>query len=231
MRNPLPGALSGWTQIFADDFNYSVPLGKFPEEAPKWSAYPNGWEDTDKHGIYNATKTCSVHDGMLDIFPHTEGGIHYCAVPYPLLGSHGNEENGQLHGRYAVSYKADSLPGYKTAWLLWPDSEEWPLDGEIDFPEGGLNANAAAFMHHQGASSGAEADEYKTGAFYANWHEAVIEWTASACRFLFDGKLVGASTALIPNTSMHFVLQTETNGEPTNATEGHVYVDWVSIWH
>lgn len=32
----------------------------------------------------------------------------------------------------------------------WPDDEIWPLNGEVDFPEGGLNGTIDAFMHHQG---------------------------------------------------------------------------------
>jgi len=45
------------------------------------------------------------------------------------------KEGGLLYGRYAIHFKADPVPGYKTSWLLWPDSEKWPQDGEIDFPE------------------------------------------------------------------------------------------------
>jgi hypothetical protein len=44
-------------------------------------------------------------------------------APEPALRSH------------YVRFKTDSMHGYKGAWLLWPASEVWPRDGEIDFPE------------------------------------------------------------------------------------------------
>jgi hypothetical protein len=223
------GNIAGWTQIWADNFPYNVSLGNFPAGTNgKWSAYPDGWHDTSGNGTYNCTKVCSVHDGMLDMFIHSENGTHYVAVPYPKLSPWG-----MTYGRYAVRFTADPLPRYKTAWLLWPDSNTWPRDGEIDFPEGNLDSNICAFMHHQGATSGGDQDAFCSQTRYTGWHTAVTEWTPSSVKFYLDGALLGTSTSRIPNTPMHWVLQTETqvsSTAPDNATQGHVYVDWAAVY-
>ena len=36
------GDLTGWHQVFADDFTTDVPIGSFPAEVSKWTAYPDG---------------------------------------------------------------------------------------------------------------------------------------------------------------------------------------------
>lgn len=235
------GDLTGWRQVFADDFTTNVPLGSFPSAvSSKWWAYPNGWQDTSKHGQYNCSKVCSVQSGMLDLYIHSESGIHYVAAPVPLFpgeaynaydGVH-TAWNGQQYGRYAVRFRSDALPLYKTAWLLWPDSNNWPHDGEIDFPEGNLDKNICAFMHWMNATSGSSQDGYCTTSTYPSWHTAVIEWSPTNTRFILDGNVVGNSTANIPSTAMHWVLQTETalspEPAPDNATAGHVQIDWVT---
>ena len=86
--------------------------------------------------------------------------------------------NDVLYGRYAVRWKADAIPGYKVAWLLWPDSEVWPRDGEIDFPEGNLDGTVEGFMHRQNGTSGGDQDHAGSAVRFGDgrWHTAVTEW-------------------------------------------------------
>ena len=51
----------------------------------------------------------------------------------------------QAFGRFSVRFRSDPLPGYKAAWLLWPESDNWN-EGEIDFPEGGLDSTMWGFI-------------------------------------------------------------------------------------
>jgi beta-glucanase (GH16 family) len=140
----------------------------------------------------------------------------------PLL--HGNDGPlGQLYGRYVIRFRADALRGYKIAWLLWPDSETWPRDGEI-----------SAFLHRQGATANNDQDAFFSGvAVSGDWHTAVIEWTPEAVQFILDQRLLGTSTNRIPNTPMHWVIQTETNldgFQPDDSVAGHLQVDWVAVY-
>jgi len=248
---PMPqGNLPGWRQVFSDDFTTDVPLGGFSgcrwngdlmssdcsglpaSVAAKWWAYPDGWPDTSHNGQYYPSQTLSIHNGMMDIYLHTADGIHMVAAPEPKIPG-GPNGFGLQYGAYVVRFKADALPGYKLAWLLWPDSEIWPSDGEIDFPEGELTSTFSGFMHWMGATSGSQQDVYPTTAGAQQWHTATIEWTPSYCRFILDGQVIGTSTQRIPSDPMHWVLQTETSVDgtpPADATAGHVLIDWVAAY-
>ena len=228
------GNLPGWTQVFADNFTENVPLGSFPAAvSSKWTAYPYPWKDTSHHGRYDPKKVVSIGNGVMDLYLHTQNGIHMVSAPEPVIPGAPGSEGGLLYGRYAMRFKADPVPGYKTAWLLWPDREDWMADGEIDFPEGNLTGTISAFMHHTGNPY--DQDQYDTRATYAAWHTAVIEWTPQSVTFYLDGRVIGTSTdpAVIPSTPMHWVLQTETRtsgGPPPNSAAGHVQIDWVTAY-
>ncbi len=248
---PMPiGDRPGWHQVFADDFTTGVPIGGFsgcthgvtPMEsqctglpssvATKWWAYPDTWPDTQHNGQYYPSQVLSIHDGMLDYYLHTANGIHMVAAAVPKIPG-GVNGGGLQHGAYVARFRSDQLYGYKTAWLLWPDSENWPADGEIDFPEGDLNGQFGGFMHYMGATSGTQQAAYPTAAGYDSWHTAIIEWTAGYCRFILDGQIVGTSTGNVPSDPMHWVLQTETAIDgtvPSDTASGHVQIDWVAAY-
>jgi len=223
---PMPvGDLQGWRQVFSDDFTQTLSAGQFPAAvSSRWSAYADGWPDTSGKGTYYPS-AISWHDGLMDV-PIGWDGAHFIVnAPVPLLPT-------TLYGRYVVRFKADPVPGYKTAWLLWPNSENWPADGEIDFPEGDLDGTMWAFMHRDNATSGSDQDAYNSGIGYTSWHTAVIEWLPSRCTFILDGTVIGSSTYRIPDTPMHWVLQTETElgTTPSTAAAGHVLIDWVAAY-
>jgi hypothetical protein len=232
---PMPtGDLPGWRLVFADDFTTDVPLGKFPSAvSSKWSAYQDGWNDTSKNGTYYPSKVVSIHGGLMNLNLHTENGIHMVSAPVPKVPGATGSGGGQLYGRYVIRFRADPVAHYKTAWLLWPDSETWPRDGEIDFPEGDLDGTISGFMHRQNGTSGGDQDAYDTLVTYTSWHTATIEWTAAACKFILDGTTIGNSTSRIPSTPMHWVIQTETalsGGAPADGDVGNVQIDWVAVY-
>lgn len=242
------GNLRGWKQIFRYDFSEPVALGGFSHcvdrstimastcsglprsVAAKLWAYPDGWPDHHT-GTYEPSKVLSIHNGVLDYYLHTQGRTPMVAAVEPKIpgGVHGD---GSRYGAFVIRFRATQAPGYKTAFLLWPDSERWPADGEIDFPEGNLDSDMTAAMHFQGGTSLESQDLYATSTGYAGWHTAVIEWTPTRCRFILDGRIIGTSSSLIPDTPMHWVLQAETvNGPrpPANAA-AHIYVAWITAY-
>ncbi len=241
------GDLPGWKQIFTDDFTTDVVLGAFSGCDPstgtcsglpasmkaKWWAYPDGWPDSSHNGTYMPSQVISVGSGVMDLNLHTLNGVHMVSAPVPKLPGAVGSGGGLQYGRYAILFKAEPVPGYKTAWLLWPDSDTWPRDGEVDFPEGNLNSKIDAFMHWQGGTEGNSQDAYSTNAVYTTWHTAVTEWTPTALTFYLDGQVIGKSTSRIPNTPMHWVIQTETALDgtvPSNNAVGNVQIDWVAVW-
>jgi beta-glucanase (GH16 family) len=226
------GNLPGWRLVFVDDFRSRTALGAFGG-GPRWRAYPYPARDTSQHGTYWPQRGLSTHDGVLDIWLHTVkvGGtdVHVVNAPQPVIPG---PERGQLYGRYAVRFKADPVPGYKTAWLLWPDSGR-RSEGEIDFPEGNLTGPFAAYVHPVNGGSASDQAAFPTRATYHKWHTAVIVWSPGRCRFILDGKQIGVDRQGVPDTSMHWVLQTETqlsDSPPANDASGHVYIDWVAVY-
>jgi len=221
------GDVTGWRQVFADDFTKQVRPGHFRQAlSGRWHAYTDGSADTSKHGVYMTSKVVSVHDGVLDFYLHSENHVPMGAALVPALPT-------MLYGRYIIRFKADPLPGYKLVCLLWPDSEVWPRDGEIDFPEGDLNGKIWLFAHHQDALSGGDQEAYSTTKKFPTWHTAVITWSPAKIVFVLDGVKVGSSTTQVPRTPMHWVLQAETtlNGtSPPDNAAGHVLVDWLTAY-
>ncbi|MDQ0819300.1 hypothetical protein QFZ79_001595 [Arthrobacter sp. V4I6] len=240
--NPV-GDLPGWKHVFMEDFTAGdVPLGAFPGPLyrERWSAgYKDGTPDTagqvsgGKSGYY-PTKVLSVQNGVLDWFLHSEKGISMGAAPAPRIPNAAKNpprENSLLYGRYSVRYRADSMPGFKTAWLLWPDSGIWPRDGEIDFPEGDLGATITAAAHFMSLDP-KRFEQFFTDKFSTEWHVATTEWRPGQVEFFVDGVSIGVSTTDVPSTPMHLILQTESclPNCPAPATQGHVFLDWISIW-
>lgn len=238
------GDLPGWSQVFTEDFKEGdVGLGGFPGPAyaSKWSEnYADGTPDTaaqqqikgERTSGYYPSKVLSIHDGLLDMHLHSENGVAMGAAPSPILnGAIERPYNSLVYGRYSVRFKADVLPGFKLAWLLWPDSKQWPQDGEIDFPEGDLSRVIYAAVH--GVEGGVhENDVFRPNAPYGSWHTATTEWSPGRIEFFLDGASIGVSTRFTPTKPMHYILQTESCSPscPLPETNGHVLVDWVAIW-
>jgi hypothetical protein len=230
-KMPL-GNLPGWQQIFTEDFTTDVPLGDFPGSVygNEFSVYPNGTPDTaGQQGApsrYDPSQVVSVKDGLLNLYLHTTHGTPMAAAILPdLPGNH-------RYGKYTIRFRSQSLAGFKTAWLLWPDSENWPQDGEIDFPEGDLSGPISGFVHHQNATSGDDQDVFNTHTLYTSWHTASIEWRPNSVKFILDGKVVGTSTDRIPDTPMHWVIQTESCFDfcPSASTSGNLQIAWITAY-
>ena len=157
------GDMPQWRQILAEDFTTAVPVGGFPGPAydSRWDVYEDGWKDTaakneGTNSRYYPSRVLSVSNGILNKHLHTENGTTMVAAIMPSIGD-------LTYGRFSVRFRADEVAGFKTAWLLWPQGP-WPQNGEVDFPEAGLNERIGAYMHREGASSGSDQDAYITNA-------------------------------------------------------------------
>lgn len=234
--------LAGWRHIFADDFETDVPLGRFPQAVgDRWGAYPSPWRDTSGRGQYTPERVVSIADGVLNKHVHTEGGTHMVSALTPKVP--GTPKYGTHYGRYEVRFRVDRLVrGYKMAWLLWPDSGTNTTgsasgvggNGEIDWPEKNLDSpNIWGFVHHQDATVGSDQDWFKAVADIREWHTYTIEWSPNLVVLYLDGNEVGRTTERVPNTPMHWVLQTETwllDEDPVASVETNIMIDWVSVW-
>ena len=223
---PMPvGDLPGWKQVFTEDFTTNIARGTFPGPySGKWLSY-HGFTDTSKVGDYDQS-IISAQNGYLDLYLHTKNGRPVGAAPVPLVNG---KWGGQVYGKFSVRMKADSVPGFGTGFLLWNDSGNW-ADGEIDFPESGLNDVVKGYNHCPGDPS-KNCLVVNTTARYSNWHTYTIDWTPAKLTFLIDGVVVGSTTSNIPSKSLHWVMQVATTGvKPDPAASGHVLIDWATIY-
>lgn len=228
------GDLPCWRQTFVDDFSTDIALGTFPQAAENtWRVYPSPWTDTTGFGTYSPEKVVSVEGGVLNKHIRTESGTPLVAAIIPKLP--GSKAFGYTYGRYAVRFRADRIDGYKVAWLLWPDSDDKYPDGEIDFPERDLDSDTiSGFVHRQGATEHNDQAQFHAPFDGTDWHTTVIEWSPGLVVFYLDGREIGRTTERVPNTPMHWVLQTETeldrDNKPPPSSSGNVEIDWVAAW-
>jgi len=178
----------------------------------------------------------AVENGLLDIHVQTVNGVHKVAA-IRVLPPGRLSDTGDLDGmRVEYRLRADRMPGYKGVPLLWPMSQDWPRDGEINFPESNFDAAPRAYMHRQGGTTGGDQDFYPTpaGTSWQDWHTYAIEWVPGvSCEFFLDGVSIGRSTARVPSGPMHLDLQFETQlsgGAPANSVSGHIQIDYVRVW-
>lgn len=238
------GDVGVWKHVFYDDFTKPAALGSWGElwdqnrivytgaEGQQWRVYPQSFMDTYDRRPYRSDQVLSVNNGLLNFHLHQVDGQPAGANPSPII--HGGSQY-QTYGRYSARFKVDTpnLDEYYVAWLLWPESEAWPDDGEINFPEGTLSETINGFVHYADEGSqgpcrpNCQKDVYTTERF-TDWHTYTIEWMPGRIRFILDDTVVHDSTDHIPNKPMRWQLQTETKGDGDNS--GNLMLDWVSVW-
>jgi hypothetical protein len=216
--------LEGWELVFADDFDTDIAPGQFPGPySQRWYSY-HGFADTSGFGEYDHN-IISVHNSALDLHMKTTNGRALGAAPIPLVGG---QWGGQVYGRFSVRLRADPVPGFGMASLLWSDREIW-AEGEVNFPEGDLDGSPNAFNHCLGAPQ-YTCYEANTDVSFAQWHTYTIEWTPGLLEFYLDDELIGSTTENVPIESLHWVIQAGTNDAlPDPAAEGHIMIDWATI--
>lgn len=206
--------------------NATFPTRKLFEDfsagsVPAWDWYPAPWKDSSKNGTYRGATGASVVNGILNIKLEIDSvGCRSTAV-VPLAG--------QKYGRYSIRMRANGDPDWKVVPLLWPDSNNWPAEGEIDFPEGPVGGLVNGYNHYASVNKGQ--DEIKTTALSSDWHVYTTEWTPGLVIFSLDGKEVGRSTNQVSSYFMHWVLQFETSLMAGKIPHGPalVEIDWVAI--
>lgn len=264
---PAAAQAETWTNTFSEDFeSSSVALGGFNSSpyAEKFTNY-DGWTDTSGHGTYSTEQTTSVHDGVLDIWLHStrQNGTwkHWVQALLPQWPCGDEMCSGMRYGYVSVSFVADNasaLSRYKTAWLLWPDSNDW-AEGEIDLQESCTDldgGDVCVYTHGSCATTPCPQDGGSTNVGYRDGpatctnqpgvtdcgqtvHRAEMWWKPGEVSYALDGVLVAHTEDdpragfFVPDASMHFVLQNETQigvAPPSNSAEGHVYVDSIEEW-
>lgn len=197
----------GWGQPNrADDFND-------PSALAGWALYNGLGHDGNGRRTPHAM---SIADGVLTITGDTNGNSGGMAwLP------------GQLYGRWEVCVKSSPAPeSYHSVLLLWPDAEDWPWGGEVDFME--ISDPARQFVESWviwGPSDQKLNNVIQIDA--TQWHSFGVEWTPQRVAIFVDGteSWEMADPAHVPPRRMHLCMQLDYFGGDTGKGARQM-VDW-----
>ncbi|MGN8048835.1 glycoside hydrolase family 16 protein [Curtobacterium sp. 22159] len=196
---------------FVEDFDTAAGVGAVAGAYPQsWQPYPDGTS-----GIYEPSRTVSVHDGLMDV---ALGGAG-------TAGTFGTSADAWSHvgGSFSVRAKATGGDGNGAAFMLWPTSGTWS-DGEIDFPEGNFESSPSAFQHSMTPGNEADRVQVDTGVSWRDWHTYTVDWVpGKSVTYSVDGKALQTLTHDVPTTPHRYMFQVGNWG-----ASGHLLIDWVS---
>jgi beta-glucanase (GH16 family) len=220
--NPIWG-----TPVLADSFNGTAL------DTKRWVVY----DSPQVKLMPRSPANVAVSDGALRL----TGWID--SVGRDVSGGVASRINLQ-YGRWEARVRAERGSGYSAVVLLWPQSENWPTDGEIDIvevpdPERQVGGN---FLH---LGSDNRQIENKVHADFTQWHTVGVEWLPNRIAYYLDGKVVWTVTRptssgernMIPSKPMHMTLQHDRGcfqlipcrNAQTPPTVS-MYVDWIKIY-
>jgi licheninase len=224
----------GWTLVDSDDF--TAPLSR-----KRWGIY----DSVSSNRVSRwSPDLVAVNKGVLTITgtgrdttgrANRAGGLCWC------FGA-GN----QMYGRWEVRTRIDPGAGYGGAILLWPKSDKWPDDGEVDFGET-PHANRDAIsstVHWWTTEDNNNTDSTAVYGDFTQWHTFAVEWERGSVVMSVDGityydSRTGAKKAQAPKVPMHLALQLEPGpygrnwiGSPDSNTPNRVrmQIDWVRLY-
>ncbi len=136
---------------------------------------------------------------------------------------------GQKYGAWEVRLKVPpGAPNYDPVLLLWPDAENWPTGGEIDFMEiwgDGARQAVNSVLHYSSTNQQAGA----TMAVDATqWHTYAVSWTPTQITTYVDGTPIFTTSdaATFPPGPMHLAIQLDMLGADIGAG-AQMQVAWV----
>ncbi len=186
---PNPGTPTGvaqrlnWGQRHAISDDFSVDGRPDPGKWRYCGKYGEGWEGHSKNGR-RMPENSFVKDGLLVLRGDANGDTGWLRQNLPVK-----------QGRWEIccrSRNTGSSGGlYHPLFLIWPTSERWPQDGELDLLEyEDPNAKAAkAYLHYPHNPGPVQQIPFKKdGVDMTQWHVFSFEWTRSHVRSWIDGE-------------------------------------------
>jgi hypothetical protein len=205
------GKMLGWgTPSVTEEFESA-------DDLKEWDVYDGVGHD--KEGIRSPDQV-SVKDGILTIEGDSEGKTGGMAL-------NSSQKYGRWEGRVKTPPSDDT---YHAVMLLWPDSEKWPEDGEVDFMEmlDPDRQETNAYIHYS-EDNKQEHGEVKADA--TQWHNWAVEWTPEHIITYLDGREWFRVTdpKVLPPGKMHLCIQLDwfPDDDHKDVKASSMDVDWV----
>ena len=153
----------------------------------------------DKEGDFGNKSPSNViaASGIITISGKTDGTTGGIAHNY-----------GQKYGRWDSRVRISGEEGcWRPNILLWPDEENYPIGGEIDYAESGGNFDAIDMFLHYGAENNQVTGHTKVDA--RQWTTYSVEWTPTYIAAFVNGKkfFEERDTKKFPPGPMHQTFQ------------------------
>ena len=200
------------TPTAGDEFNYTGA----PDPA-KWSVYNSAGHAGN--GIRSPQQV--TVDGSKMVMTGTADGT--------TAGISAKFAN-QKYGRWEVRAAGSGDTEYHMVLLLWPDSRNWPCDGEVDYAETAGDWNVIKFFHHYSCLNS------QTSAAKAldvtEFHNYAVDWSPNGIVGYIDGVkwFEDNDPAHQPPGPMHQTLQLDWFPDSTADGAAEMRVDWVRVY-
>jgi beta-glucanase (GH16 family) len=205
-----------WRRVTTEDFD---------------SFRPSAWGRYDSVGGFGnglrRPSAITVSDGLLHITArgNVSGGMAH--------------KLGRTFGRWEFRARTDMGRGFGSAILLWPDSERFPEDGEIDIMEvPSETRDRAHFVVHYGAQNRLYGSYVEDD--FSQWHTFAVDWLPDRIVWYVDGveRFRITDRNLIPRNPMHLAIQFDQGPkkdwirapDETTPAAFSLQVDWLRVY-
>ncbi|MCF7553807.1 glycoside hydrolase family 16 protein [Pseudonocardia sp. WMMC193] len=205
----------------AQDWGAPVRVDEFTGTAVdlgQWAVYDGGGHNNQ--GVRSPAQA-TVADGVLRLTGDDQGTTAGLSM-WP----------GQMYGRWEVRMRVPyGHPDYHPVLALWPQNNDWPGGGEIDYAEMAATDPGAQFNYLAGATN--TWTKSRVDLDITQWHNYAVQWTAQGVRGYIDGRevFVDDDVSHLPPGPMYQTIQLDwipyVDERPTETV---MDVDWVRIY-
>lgn len=221
-------AHADWKLVFEDDFDGTSV------DTSEWYVYHSPGHNNN--GLRRAS-AFSVANGVLTCTAKMVGG-------QVVSGGMAHKRN-YRYGKFEFRVRTSPEDGTTTSGvvLTWPQSEQWPKDGENDIYETTTNRNRKSFhtyIHYPNASGHDATWHHEHPVDATQWRTVAMEWSPTSIKIYhksenapFSGNETPAAiltdTRIIPQEPHHLCIQLDAFAK-TLVGEVNMEVDWVKIY-
>lgn len=212
----------------SDEFDYTGP-----PDPEKWGVYDS--EGHDGNGVRDPDQV-TVQDGYLRIEGTEDGASGALAQQF-------DQQYGRWECRARFESSDPSGESYHPVLIVWPESEEWPEDGEYDWLEiEDVDTDQIQAYLHYPHDDGPVEQEYVTGPSgidFTEWHNFAFEWVEGSLRGFLDGEewfsLDGSMTSsngrrLDSMPSGHLTIQLDNFTGSSGLQPAYFDVEWARVY-
>lgn len=200
------------TPVRGDEFSVGTRPGS------QWAMYNGPGHDGNGRRVPSAF---SITGGVLTVTgsPNGDsGGMAY--------------QTGQKFGKWETRMKVDRGDrDYHPVLLLWPDAEDWPVGGEVDYAEmESTSADVDFFLHYGRDNQQTHASKVVD---ITQWHNYAVSWDANCIKGYIDGLefFSDCNKSHLPPRAMHPTIQLDAFGGDSGYITTKMHVDYIRIWN